>query len=893
MSLWSRFQNLIDPEPHRDEIHEELDFHLEMDQMHGHSSRNARLRLGNPTRIAEETSEMRTIPALGSLWRDLRQSAHSFAKSKTMTAAVITTLAFGIGATTAIFSVVNGVLIQPLNFPDPDRLVAIWHLAPGIPGNEGEGRLANCESMYFTYRDHNETFEQFGLWGRGSSTANGTTGAAEPEQLMSVWVTKGTLDALGVQPLFGRWFTQEDDTPGSAETVILSNAYWQRAFGGDTSVIDRALNVDGRPRQIVGVMPASFRFPDRVQPQIILPMRINRAQVYLGGFADAGVARLKPGVTLEQANADVARMIEIWLNEWPPFPGTTLEIFRRARFTPDISMLKSDVVGSIGDLLWILMGAIGLVLLIACANVANLMLVRTDGRRQELAIRAALGASWSRIAYELLAESVALSLLGGLLGLGIAWAGLRVLLTYIGSDLPRAAEISIDPRVLVFALLVSCLSGLLFGLVPVIRYARPRIAGTLSGSGRTLGQSRERHRSRNALVVLQVALALVVLVGSGLMIRTFLSLRAVEPGFDDPNHLQALRISIPVNQVQNPEEVMRMHQAILEHISAIPGVESAALVSSTPMEGLTNDNTVWIRDQNYAEGEIPPLRRYKFVSPGVFQTLGTPILAGRDYTWTDLYDLRPVAIVSESFARETWGDAGAALGHFIRALPNNEWREIVGVVGDVSDDGVDQPAPAIVYWPALNEGFFGPETAVQRGVAYLVRTDRAGTEAFLDDTQQAVWSVNANLPLSAVRTMGDVYQTSLARTFYTLVLLSVAGLMALLLGIVGIYGVVSYAVSQRTREIGIRMALGASLSGIRHLFTREAVGLVAIGTIVGLAAALGLTRLMASILFGVTPLDPVTFVSVSLLLIGVAILASYVPTRRALRVDPMETLRQE
>jgi len=839
--------------------------------------------------VAEEIREVWSIRWLEHLWMDVRHAVRRLGRTPRFTLAALATLAIGIGANTAIFSVVDGVLLRPLNFPEPERLVSVWHRAPGIPGWDDQ-QVVSAPSMYFTYRDHNETFEHVGLWALAGFAA---TGLVEPEQLLSLRATYGALDALAVPPLLGRRFTEEDDTPSSPDTVILSHGYWQRAFGGDNTVIGKVLHLNDRPHEIVGVLPASFRFPSAVQPQIFLPLRLDRGKVFLGEFSYNGLARLKPGVTIAQANADVGRMLEIWLNEWPPFPGLDAELFRNARFAPDLTPLKSDVVGSIGDVLWIMMGTLGLVLVIACANVANLLLVRTDGRRQELAVRSALGAGWGRIGRELLTESVVLSLAGGALGVGVAWTGLRALLAYVGTDLPRAAEISIDPRVLVFALAVSCGSGLLFGLIPVAKYAGPRIAGSLGGGGRTLSQSRERHRARNTLIVAQVALALVLLVGSGLMIRTFLSLRAVDPGFDDPDHLQMFRLSIPLGQVRDPEPVLRMHQQILDRVAAIPGVESAALVSSAPLEGFANTNPVYARDRTYAEGELPPLRRYKFVSPGSFETLGTPVLAGRDFTWGDLYDLRPVAIVSESLARELWGDAASALGQFIRPLPTLEWKEIVGVVGDVSDAAIDEPAPAIAYWPAYNEGFFGPETAVLRAGAYLVRTDRAATQALLDEVRQAVWSVNANLPLALVRTLGEVYQTSMARTSYTLVLLAIAGAMALLLGVVGIYGVVSYSVAQRTREVGIRMALGAEGVHVQGLFVRQALLPVAIGAAIGLASAAGATRLMAALLFGVSALDPATYVAVAAVIGLAALMAAYLPARRATRIDPLDALRAE
>jgi predicted permease len=744
--------------------------------------------------------------------------------------------------------------------------------------------------MYFTYREHSETFEHVGLW---TIVGLAATGTPEPEQVLAAQVTHGTLNALGVQPLLGRWFAEEDDAPGASETVILTHGYWQRALGGDRNVLGNVLQLDDQPYEIVGVLPETFRFPAASQPQLFVPMQLDREAVFLGEFRYNGVARLKPKVTLAQANRDVERMLGIWLNAWPPFPGLDVELFRNARFAPDVTPLKSDVVGPIGDRLWILMGALGLVLVIVCANVANLMMVRTDGRRQELALRTALGAGWGRLGRELLTESAVLSFAGAVLGLFFASAGLRALLAYAGNDLPRTDEIAIDPRALLFAMAVTGLTALLIGLWPLAKYARPQIAGGLQGTGRTVGQSRVRHRTRNVLVAGQVALAVVLLVGSGLMVRTFVSLRGVEPGFTEPAHVQMFRLTIRPTQVRESQRVMRMHQEVLERLAALPGVESAALVSSSPLEGLSNINPVYVRDRMYAEDELPPLRRYKFVSPGAFEALGVPVLAGRDFSWTELYDRRPVAIVSAGLARELWGSATSAIGRFIRPLPEAAWKEIVGVVGDVADAGIDQPAPAIAYWPAYNEGFFGPATAVQRSGTYLVRSPRAGTKAFVEELRQAVWSISPGLPLANVRTLDDLHQASTARTSYTLVLLAIAGTVALLLGVVGIYGVVAYAVAQRTREVGIRMALGANARGVQGIFVRQALLPVGVGAVLGLAAAAATTRLMSSLLFGVKALDPGTYAVVIAVVGTAALVAAYLPARRATRIEPLAALRAD
>ncbi|HTS49600.1 MAG TPA: ADOP family duplicated permease, partial [Bryobacteraceae bacterium] len=627
----------------------------------------------------------------------------------------------------------------------------------------------------------------------------------------------------------------------------------------------------------------------------LLPLQLDRNKTFVGNFSYQGIARLKPGVTLAEASADVARMIPIAMRSFPPVPGYSIKMFDDARLGPRLTLLKDDVVGDIGKTLWILMGMIGTVLLIACANVANLMLVRADGRQQELAIRAALGAGWGRISRELLAESVAIGLLGGAVGLALAYGAVRLLLAIAPANLPRLNDISIDPFVVLFTLAVSLVAGLVFGLVPVIKYVGPRraLAGALRAGGRSLSDSKERHRMRSALVVVQVALAMMLLIASGLMIRTFQALRRVDPGFTHPEQLQTLQIGIPEAQVRDGTSVVRMEQAILDKIAAIPGVSSAAVSSGVPMDdGGGWHDPVYAEDKAYSQS-MPPLRRFKFVSPGLLGTMGNKLVAGRDFTWTDLYERRPVAMVSENLAREMWHDPASAIGKRIREKPSGLWRQVVGVVSDEREDGVNRPAPAMAYWPIIMNDFEDDTVSVRRGLNYVIRSPRAGSQGLLKAVQEAVWSVNANLPLADVTTLRAIYEKSLARTSFTLVLLAIAGAMAMLIGLVGIYGVISYSVTQRTREIGIRMALGAEQSKLAKMFIGHGLMLAAIGIVCGLAAAVVLTRLMASLLFEVNPVDPITYAAVSASLIAAALLASYLPALRATKVDPVEALRAE
>ena len=802
------------------------------------------------------------------------------------TAITLITLAAGVGANTVVFSVLEGVLLKPLPYPHSDELVGIWQTAPGLNIQD----LNIAPSTYFIFREQNQSFVDLGAYQYDSVSI---TGVAEPEQVSALRVTDGTLPLLGVQPILGRTFSRQDDSAGAAPTALLSYGYWRRKFGSDPSIIGRTIIADGKSRQIIGVLPPKFHFLDRDDAAILTPMQWDRNNLKLGNYSYEGLARLKPGATLQQANADLARMQPIVMSTFPAPEGFSIKIFQDAKIGPNVRPLKQDVVGDVGKSLWVLMASIGMVLLIACANVANLLLVRVDGRRQELAVRGALGATRGRIAAELLLESVTLGLLGSAIGLALAYAALRALVAIAPDGLPRINEITINGPVLLFTLLVSLVSSALFGCIPVFKYAGVRLNTGIREGGRAVSQSREQHRARGVLVVVQVALALVLLICSGLMIRTFRALTKVEPGFSKPAELQTFRISILDTQVPDREQVVRMDEAILHKIQAIPGVSAAAWGSSIPMDGDSNNDPVFVADRTYAEGELPPLRRFKRAAPGFLETLGTPLVAGRFFTWADTYQHLPVAIVSENFARENFSQPSAALGKRIRVATTDDWREIVGVVANVFDNGVSQPAPTTIVWPVLMDRFEGDKEFVARDVTFAIRSSRAGSESLMKDVREAVWSINPNLPLSSVNTVDFYYRRSIARTSFTLIMLGVAGSMALLLGVVGIYGVIAYSVSQRTREIGIRMALGAQTQTLTGMFVRHGMRLTAIGVAFGVVTAIVVMRLMSSLLFHVSPVDPATYVAVCAALIIPAWLASYVPSRRAATVDPVDALRGE
>jgi predicted permease len=818
--------------------------------------------------------------------RQFRHVLRKLAHSPMFAIISVVTLALAIGANAAVFGVVNGVLLEPLPFDEPEGLVGIWYTAPGL----GFDLINQSPALHFTFMDEMRAFESVGMWDNNSATI---TGLEEPEEVEVMMVTYTTFPILRIETTIGRIFSAEDDSPDAPETVILSHGYWQTHLGGDPGVLGDTLVVNGRPRQIIGVMPADLQFLD-FDPAIYLPFQFDRAEVFFGNFSYQAVGRLAPGVTIEQANEDVVRMVPMTLEKFPQ--GITGEMLEQARFDARVRPLKEDVVGDVGTMLWVLLGTVGMVLLIACANVANLYLVRAEERQVEVAVRTAMGASRATLARDFLLESLTLGIIGGVLGLGLAFAGLR-LLQYLGPQgLPRLDEIGIDPEVLLFTLGLSLLAGFLFGLVPVLKYGK-NLTGALKEGGRGGSAGKQRHRARNTLVVAQMALALVLLVGSGLMIRSFVALRSVHPGFGRPEEVLTVRISIPSAEIEDPAQVALAIEQIQQNLAEIPGVISVGGSSSITMDGWDSNDAIDVEGFPVPDRQIPPIRRFKWVSPGYFETMENPLVAGRALSWSDIHTKANVLMVTQNLALEYWDSPADALGKRVR-LPALEglteeqpWREIIGVVGDVRDDGVDQEATKTVYWPILQQSFWDEEVRAQRTVKYAIRSTRLGEAGFLDNVREAVWSVNPNLPLANVMTLQEIFDRSMARTSFALVMLGIAACAAMLLGAVGIYGVTSYVVSQRRREIGVRIALGAQQKDVSRMVLRQALLLAAAGVLVGLLAAYGLTRLMTALLFGVSAVDPLTYAAVGVGIAALAMLSSYLPARRAARVDPIEALR--
>jgi predicted permease len=850
------------------------------------AERAARREFGNVALIEQRSREIWQWPALESWWADTKYALRRLRRAPLFTTIALITLAIAVGANAVIFSMVNGVLLKPLSYSDPDRLIAVDTSSEQI----GLQKIGIAPSLYFVYREQNTTLADIGAY---DDDELDVTGARAPEHVRVLDVTDGTLPLLGVRPILGRLFTRQDESPGAAQTVILTHSYWQKQFGGASSVIGSSITAGGIPREIIGVLPQTFHFLDQKDPCLILPMQWDRATTTLGSFDGNAIARLKPGVSVQQATADLERLIPVVARTFPPPAGLRGSFFQSLDYRPRLIPLKDEVVGNVRNVLWLLLASTILLLLVACANVASLLLIRIEGRHHEFAIRYAIGAARKGISADILFESSLLALAGSLIGLLLAPGAMRVIAGLGATNIPRIRDISITPSVLSFTFGIAVIASLLISCIPIVKSTSPLLVSDLREGGRGVGNDRKGQTTRKALVMFQVALSVVLLICSGLMIRTFQAMMNVLPGFTSPETVQSFGFYIPDTQIPDAsaELVIHMDEAIAEKIASTPGVSSVSIGRSVPMDHNNANNPVYVQNRTYEAGEIPPARRFNYVAPGFFSTLGTRLLAGRDFTWRDTYEKRPVVVVSKSFASEYWQHPQDALGQRIRVLNTDPWREIIGVSEDVHYDGVEKPSPSMVYWPLMMDSFAGHAERLQRATVFVVRSQLAGTQSLMKAIQQQVKTVNPNVPLANSETLGDLYTKSMARTSFTLVILCVSGGIALLLGTLGIYGVIAYSVSQRTREIGIRMALGAQRGAVVGVFVRQGMLLTILGIAIGLATAFATMRFMSTLLYGVSADDPITYITITCAVEMAALLACYLPSRRAAEVDPVLALR--
>ncbi|HEV8700407.1 MAG TPA: ABC transporter permease [Candidatus Polarisedimenticolia bacterium] len=811
---------------------------------------------------------------MDTLLQDLRYGLRMLRSRPAFTVVALLALALGIGANTAMFSVVDAVLLRPLPYRDPGRLVMIWHeyAQMNLP------KASLSVPSYLEYRDHVQGFESVAAAANWSANL---TGAGDPERVQGARVTGNFLATLGVPPMLGRDFLKEEDAPGGERVVILSHGLWQRRFGGDAGILGKTLELNGETHTVVGVMPPHFVF---FQPaDLYKPIAFTVEQTAPGNHGNEfliGVARLKPGVTLQQAGSEMDGI------------GSRLrKEFYVEGWSPRLFPLLDEMTGEVRPSLLVLLAAVGCVLLIACSNVANLLLARATARQREMAIRSALGAGRLRVVRQLLTESVVLGAAGGALGLLVAFLGLKVLV----AAAPDAAvqmvlggrTIGLDATALVFTLVVSILTGMVFGLAPALQTARLDFNSMLKEGGRGEGLGRRGHRLLGVFVVSQVAVALVLLVGAGLLIRSFVRLRAVDPGFR-PDHVLTMRLTLPQSRYAEDGQVAAFFDELLRRASALPGVVSAATISNLPMGGDNASASFAIEGLQVQEGQPSPHGDSHVISHDYFRALGIPLVTGRFFEPRDGPEATKVAVIDQVLADRYW-PAGDAVGHRMRLYFEGSddkpvWREIVGVVGHVKKYGLDG---------RVKEQYYIPSTQMpRRGMTLVLRT-ATHPASMVPAARGAVRDLDGGLPVFRVETMEQVLDSTLVTRRFAMLLLGIFASVALVLAAVGLYGVISYSVAQRTREIGIRMALGARSGDVVRMVVRHGMKLTAIGLVLGAGAALAVTRFLASLLFAVQPNDLSTFLTIAAILAAVAWWASFLPARRASRIDPMRALREE
>jgi putative ABC transport system permease protein len=799
------------------------------------------------------------------LLRDVRYGIRSLAKRPAFTAIALIALALGIGANTAIFTLVNAVLLRPLPFAEPDRLVWVW-------GNiKGGGNHASVSPLDFLdFRQQNTTFEEFAA-SIGVPVPLNLTGNGEPERLQGAAVTGNYFQALGVKPLLGRTFLLENEKPGSDQVVVLSYGLWQKRFGGDADIVNKTVTLGGKTCQVLGVMPQDFSFPQAAELWVPLNFDSEPGMKQRKAHFLRPIGKLKPGVTIAQAQADtdaVARHLE------EQYPDTNKGWNLR------LVSLREQLVGNTRPTLFILFGAVGFVLLIACANVANLLLVRAAGRQREIALRTALGAGRLRIVRQMITESVLLALVGGTLGTLLAVWGVELLVSLSEGSIPSTAHVNIDATVLGFTLLVSLVTGVLFGLVPALRTLRVNLTDSLKEGGRGASEGMHRNRTRSMLVVLESAVAVVLLIGAGLLIRSLIRLQNISPGFDAHNVL-TMRVDLPRQKYDTPEKSNNFFTQLESRLAALPGVEKVGFISELPLSGQPNDMPYTVEGRPPVSMDQAFDDDFRRVNRNYFEAMRIPFLRGRNFTEQEVSQSAKVMVISDLLARQTFPNEDPIGKRLILAM-GDQPIEIIGIVGDIRHRALESdPLPAM-YLPTYQTGWMN----------VVIRT-KGDPGVLAAAARKEVQAIDPDQPVAAVKPMAAWLDTAVAAPRYRTGLIGLFALVALILATTGIYGVMSYSVTQRTHEIGVRMALGAKRFDVLKLVVRQGMVLVIVGVLLGVAAAIGLTRVMSSLLFGVTAKDPLTFVAVAAVLTLVAFIACYLPARRATKVDPLVALRYE
>lgn len=801
------------------------------------------------------------------LLKDIRYGIRSLARHPGFTTVALLTLALGIGANTAIFSVVNAVLIRPLPFEDPERIVWLWDTLPQLP------TAPTSLPEFLDWKEQSRSFEHLAAFQNGNmflDTGDGT------EDVPVGLVAPEMFSLFKVSPILGRTFTDEETMPGRFRVAVLGHSLWQTRFGSDPSVLGRTIQLNGRPYTIIGVMSAGFSFPNRVT--LWRPLPIDRATLDRGPHYLNVVGRLKPDVTHTQAQAEMGALSARLSKQYPE---------KTSGHGVKIVGLTDVVVGDIGLALYLFLGAVGFVLLIACANLANLMLARIGGRGREIAVRAALGASRWRIVRQLLTESLMLAVAGGIVGLLLAVWAVSWLVSLSPETIPRVQEISVDYRVAGFTLLVSVITGVLFGIVPALQVSKTDLTDALKETGRTSAGLRKQ-RLRNALVVSEVALSLVLLVGAGLLIRSFAKLNQVDPGFK-PEQVLTMGVSLLPNKYPEEEQVATFYRQVLERFGAVPGVISVAATTDLPFSGSNTTDNFVIEGRPAIAKEAEPLTEYHVVTPRYFQSMNIPLLAGRDFSESDTKQSPNVVVINEEFARRHFGSE-SPLGHRLRL--QGQQRDpllIVGVVGNVRHLGLDEQPIAGAFVPYLQDPL---STNYARSMRIVART-KSDPGVIAGSLRAELTAMDKSVPVYSLKPMTEYLRDSLSRRRFSMVLLTAFSGVALMLAALGIYGVISYGVIQRTHEMGIRMALGAQRSDVLRLVVRQAMIVALAGVGIGLLASWALTRLMKSLLFNISVTDPLTFAAIAALMILIALLACLIPARRATKVDPLVALRYE